>query len=136
MLNEAITGRIITAAHRTLKALLEHVKEHVPKPGANLPPYGATDPLLITYADVCNTHIQMDSILPRHMGQVLDVVREACLQSGTPDLAALVVNKSTGRPGERYVLQGAAWSSEIDRIRNFNWASVPGFEFMARVKLL
>lgn len=84
------------------------------------------------YGDVNRAHINMPSILDRHMGTVLDHPSELCAQNGWPDVTALVVNRATGLPGIRWKgfqnvapqNHAAVHQSVVASIRSFNWLPV------------
>lgn len=123
MLESSTTGRLISAASKLLRGLLDRAKTQ------------GTGVQTITYSEANERYVQMDSILTRHMGRVLDLVHETCVQNGLPDLAALVVNKATGRPGERYIFNDR-WEQEMQRISAYKWAVVIEIEVTIRVKML
>lgn len=123
MLEFDVTTRLLTAATRALQALLERVTRE----GAEV--------TFVTYSELNNDYVKMDSVATASMGQVLDIVRETCLQNSVPDLAALVVNKATGRPGERY-LASVNWELEVERVRAFDWNRIKRLDLVHRIRML
>lgn len=113
------TCRLATAAHRLIPGLL-----HIARNGFDPQPYSWFNA----------EHVKMDNINDVDMGQVLDIVHHTCAQYDLPDLAALAVNKQTGRPGERYVLSGS-WEAELEKIRAFNWASVGRLDVTVNLRM-
>ena len=57
------------------------------------------------------------------MGPMLDPIMRLCRDRGLPPLTVLVVNGTTGKPGDGIVLDGQA-AAERERVFGYDWFSV------------
>lgn len=71
---------------------------------------------LLTYGDLGQA-IGWDPAMPlsHHMKRILDRVSQTCIAAKEPSLAALVVNGTTGKPGDGWVDGGKGWHWEAQR---------------------
>lgn len=123
MFDFEVSIRLLSAATRALYALLDRATQQ------------GDDVKFFTYSELNHEYINMETVATGHMGQVLDIVRQTCLQNGIPDLAALVVNKTTRKPGDRYLAHGN-WEREVERIREFDWTSIRRLDTVLKVRML
>ncbi|KKM11955.1 hypothetical protein SY88_06070 [Clostridiales bacterium PH28_bin88] len=83
---------------------------------------------LTTYKEVAQTVGTFHRVIPK----ILCEIREICLSNNWPALTSIVVNSSTGLPGEAFLdpwlprsaPQGkrhAMWQSMVDEVYNFDW---------------
>ncbi len=71
---------------------------------------------LMTYEELGRAIGVPKTSLLATMGPILDVVSEACHDLGEPSLAALVVNKRTGRPGKGWTNGPIRWTTLVRNI--------------------
>ncbi len=85
------------------------------------------------------TYGQLAKLLPFRgagvMAQVLDRIMKFCIQNRLPPLTILVVNDTTGSPGNGLILEGAE-NSEREKVFKHDWfgIQVPSEEDFAEAK--
>lgn len=76
----------------------------------------------LTYKELARA-IGLDPDIPpaHHLGRVLDVVTNRCLDGGEPSLAVMVVNGKTGRPGHGFRAGSHSHLAELEQCFKY-WA--------------
>lgn len=71
---------------------------------------------IVTYEELGRAIGMAGVELRNQMNHVLDDVSEQCNEAREPVLAALVVNKRTGRPGAGWEDGSVPWHAEVQRV--------------------
>ena len=88
--------------------------------------HAAASGQILTYAELAS---KVPGLHHRHLGRPLGIIHELCKQNNVPDLAALVVNANSGKPGMSYTHQDeSVWKAVVDKVHGFDWTSVKALE--------
>lgn len=82
----------------------------------------------ITYTDATNC-MTVPNVLTRSMGRILDTVKEICKQNDLPDLACMVVRKTTREPGHRYKFENPRWVATQQKVLTYDWTDLIDYSF-------